>query len=123
MSKETFQMEIRQLMDQGSGEMSLPQLLDQIIGIMTRNPDGMAGVTNRYRLCATDTGCTRSFSLQDGHYSELSAEDKVDVTISATEENLLALFNGKLNPAAAILKGKLKIQGSLGALTKLAALF
>ena len=46
----------------------------------------------------------------------------VDVTVLGTEANLLAVFQRKLNPAAGLLLGQIKVEGSKSALLKLAAL-
>jgi sterol carrier protein 2 len=44
---------------------------------------------------------------------------KGDVTISATDDDLLNLLNGKLNPQQAFFQGKLKIAGNMGLAMKL----
>ena len=38
-------------------------------------------------------------------------EGEADVTLIARLDNLVALFNGKLNPAMAFMSGKIKVEG------------
>lgn len=44
---------------------------------------------------------------------------KPDVTLSMTDDDLLALMTGKLNPQQAFFKGKLKMTGNMGLAMKL----
>ena len=121
MAKEQFQQELEAMLQQGSGGMSLAQVLDGLVELLIRHQDTFAGVTYRYRLSATDSGVSRAFALEDGHYAPLDEAATVDVTILGKEQHLMAIFNKQLKPAAALLTGKLKVKGSIVALNTLAA--
>lgn len=99
---------------------SLAALVPALCDVLRRNGDSLAGVTYAYRLVATDTGYVCAFSLEDGQFAERSPDDPTDVTVSGPESNLLAVFQRRLNPAAAMLFGKIKVRGSKAALLKLA---
>lgn len=121
MAKEQFQRELETMLQKGSGDMSLAQVLDGLVELLIRHQDTFAGVTYRYRLSATDSDTSRAFALEDGRYAPLDETAAVDVTILGKEQHLLAIFNKQLKPAAALLTGKLKVKGSLAALNTLAA--
>ncbi len=121
MAKEQFQQDLEAMLQAGSGEKTLAQVLDGLIVLLIHHEDTFAGVTYRYRLLASDTGTSRAFALEDGKYAALSDTDEVDVTISAKEKTLLQIFNKEIKPAAALLTGKLKVKGSLAALNTLAS--
>lgn len=121
MSKTLFQQELEALLAKGSGEMSLAQVLDSLTTLLICHKETFRGVTNSYRLTASDSGISRAFALEDGRYRPLTDSDETDVTITGKEQHLLAIFNKQLKPAAALLTGKLKVKGSLAALNTLAA--
>ena len=99
---------------------SLNALVPALCDVLRRNEESLADVTYAYRLASTDTGYLYAFSLDHGRFAELAQTDPVDVTVAGLETNLLAVFQRKLNPAAALLLGKIKINGSKSALMKLA---
>lgn len=121
MAKEQFQQELETMLQKGSGDMNLAQVLDGLVELLIRHQDTFAGVTYRYRLSATDSGVSRAFALEDGRYAPLDESAPVDVTILGKEQHLMAIFNKQLKPAAALLTGKLKVKGSIVALNTLAA--
>ncbi len=121
MSKTMFQQELEAMLAKGSGDMPLGQVLDNLSALLIRHEETFRGVTYSYRLSASDSDVTRAFSLVDGHYSPLGDSDATDVTVTAKEQHLLAIFNKQLKPASALLTGKLKVKGSLAALNTLAA--
>ena len=98
---------------------SLSMLIPALSDVLRRNEDSLADVTYAYRLVASDTGYRFAFRLRNGHFSELMEADTVDVTVSGTEANLLAVFQRKLNPVSGMMLGKIRINGSKAALIKL----
>lgn len=100
---------------------SLPRLMEEICSILLRHPNDLKSITASYRLSATDTAYSLAFSLIAGHFALLTNEDTVDVSISGKEEDLLLVFHRKLSPMSALLRGKIKLQGSKSALLKLAS--
>lgn len=121
MAKEQFQQELNAMLEKGSGSLSLAQVLDGLTELIGRHGDTFQKVTNSYRLIATDSGVARAFALENGHYQPLAENEPADVTITGKEQHLLAIFNKQLKPAMALLTGKLKVQGNMGALTTLAS--
>ena len=49
-----------------------------------------------------------------------AADDDADVTLSADADTFRAILEGDLNPTAAFMSGKLKIDGDMGAAMRLA---
>lgn len=104
------------LADQG---ISLGELMNAIGGVLSRHQDALAGITYSYRLLASDTGYEKAFALNNGHFSALGSTEETDVTVIGKENDLRLVFQRKLSPMAALLKGKVKLKGSRAALVKL----
>lgn len=121
MAKEQFQQELKAMLEAGSGSSTLAELLDKLTGLIRQHEDTFRAVTGSYRLTASDSCVTRAFALEGGAYRVLTDGDATDVTIIGKEQHLLAIFNKKLNPAMAVLTGKIKVKGDLGALNTLAS--
>ena len=100
---------------------SLTVLMPALCDVLRNNEVSLADLTYSYRLSATDTGYRYAFALDHGRLVEPDESDPVDVTVTGLERNLLAVFKRKLNPAAALLLGKIKLSGDRSALLKLAA--
>ena len=100
---------------------SLDAFVPALHDVLRNNDGALAGVTDSYRICTTDTGYTSAFALRDGVYAELAPTDAVAVTVQGSEKNLLAVFQRKLNPATGLLLGKIRVQGNKAALLKLAS--
>ena len=100
---------------------SLAVLLPALCDVLRRNEVSLTDLTYSYRLVASDTGYRFAFALDHGRLVERSDSEPVDVTVTGLERNLLAVFKRKLNPAAALLLGKIKLNGDRDALMKLAA--
>ena len=52
-----------------------------------------------------------------------AADDPTDVTFTASAEIFEEIFNGELEPTAAFMTGKLKIDGDMGTAMRLANVF
>ena len=50
-----------------------------------------------------------------------SGDEDADVTLSADADVFEAIFSGDMNPTAAFMTGKLKVEGDMGAAMKLAS--
>lgn len=84
-----------------------------------------AGVTGVFQLSYSgDGGGDWYLDVNDGKLkvNEGITEDP-DVTVSSTAEDWLDIANGKENPMMMMMKGKLKIKGSIQLATKLQTLF
>ena len=55
--------------------------------------------------------------------SEYASDDPADVTFTASVEIFEEIFNGELEPTAAFMTGKLKIDGDMGTAMRLANVF
>ena len=101
--------------DAGEG---LKGMVDGICQAIQSHAGELQGVTYSYRLHATDTGYWKAFSLVDGQYYEKTQADEADTVISGTEQNLLAVLQRKQNPMSALLRGKIKVKGSMAAVLR-----
>ena len=120
MSEASFKQDINamyQLADQAN---SLDALVPSLCDVLRRHQPELQDISYSYRLHATDTEYNAAFSLDKGVFSDLAADAKTDVTIAGLEKNLLSIFQRKLNPAMALMLGKVKLSGSRNALLKLA---
>jgi putative sterol carrier protein len=81
-----------------------------------------AGMNNSYVFDVEGAG-TWKVDVRDGVISVTEGGGDADATIQATEENLLKISKGELNPTTAYMTGKLKIKGDMGAALKLQKLF
>lgn len=118
---DAFRRDIDAMYAQAAQADSLPALIPALGSMLRRNRDSLGGVSYAYRITASDTGYNYAFALAEGEYAELPPTAPVDVVVSGREANLLAVFQRKLNPATALLLRKIKVEGSMAALTKLAA--
>lgn len=118
MGKKEMKEDISKLYNNGS--MSLAEIVDGICETIKRHSDAISDITYSYRICANDTGFTRAFSLKAGAFSDMDETDEADVTVSGMEEGLLAVFRRQISPMSAMLRGKVKVKGSMPALVKFA---
>ena len=81
-----------------------------------------AGMNNSYLFDIEGAG-QWVVAVEDGKVNVSKGEGDADTTISANEENFLAISRGELNPTTAYMTGKLKIKGDMGAAMKLQKLF
>lgn len=98
---------------------SLSRLVEAIGGVLGRHGDELKDITATYRLQSSDTEYVGGFALDWGQYRLLGDQEEADVTVIGKEQDLLAVFQRKLSPMAALLRGKIKVKGNKGALLKL----
>jgi putative sterol carrier protein len=64
------------------------------------------------------------FKIENGSCAVFDGQaDKPDLTLVATDENLVKLLKGQLNGMMAVATGKVKIQGNMMLATKISTLF
>ena len=120
MSEATFKQDINAMYRLADQVTSLDALVPSLCEVLRKHQEDLQGITYSYRLQATDTNYSAAFSLDNGAFSDLAPDAKTDVTITGLEKNLLSIFQRKLNPAMALMLGKVKLTGSKNALLKLA---
>lgn len=98
---------------------SLSRLMEAIGGVLARHGDELQDITASYRLQSSDTEYIGGFALERGQYRLLGDQEEAEVTVIGKERDLLAVFQRKLSPMAALLRGKIKVKGNKGALIKL----
>eukprot|EP00002_Diphylleia_rotans_P027994 TRINITY_DN563_c0_g1_i1.p1 TRINITY_DN563_c0_g1~~TRINITY_DN563_c0_g1_i1.p1 ORF type:complete len:436 (+),score=125.50 TRINITY_DN563_c0_g1_i1:94-1401(+) len=78
-------------------------------------------VNGIFQFDLTAAGKTESWTadLKAGTVYLGAAKPKADATISITDENFVALSDGKLNPQKAFMQGLLKVKGNMGLVQKL----
>ena len=81
-----------------------------------------AGMNNTYVFDIEGAG-TWTVAVKDGAVDVSEGGEGGDCTISASEENFMAIARGEQNPTTAYMSGKLKIKGDMGAAMKLQKLF
>ena len=84
-------------------------------------PGKAAGVTNSYLFEIKDAG-TWLVAVDDGKVAVTEGDGQADVSFVMSEEIFRKLVAGEQNPATAVMTGKIKVKGDLGAATKLKTL-
>lgn len=113
--------EIRTLRAKAAQGDGLEALLRGIAQALQNHPEECAGIHHSYRFQASDTGVGIAFCLDGGKYAPLGDGEAATVTVTGTEDNLMKLVRGELNPVKALLLGRVKIQGNKDALMAFAA--
>lgn len=113
--------EIRILRARAAQGEGLESLLRGIAQALQNHPEECANIHYSYRFQASDTGVGIAFRLEGGSYAPLGDGEPATVTVTGTEENLMKLVRGELNPVKALLLGRVKIQGNKEALMAFAA--
>jgi putative sterol carrier protein len=81
-----------------------------------------AGITHSYLFHITDVG-TWLVDVNDGSVSVTEGEAQADVRIGMSEETFRRLVAREQNPLRGFMTGKIKVDGDMGAATKLGKLF
>lgn len=113
--------EIRILRDKAAQGEGLESLLRGIAQALKNHPDECANISASYRFQASDTGVGLAFRMDKGAYAPIGDGEAATVTVTGTQDNLMKLIRGELNPVKALLLGRVKIQGNKDALMALAA--
>lgn len=103
------------------------ETIQEVIDSLEKNfkEEKAAGVTGVFQLNYSGDGGGEWFlDVNDGKLtvSEGTTENP-DVTVSSSAADWLDIANGKENPMMMMMKGKLKINGSIQLATKLQSLF
>lgn len=81
-------------------------------------PENTAGMTNSYLFEIKDVG-TWLVAVNDGTVTVTEGEADADVRIGMSEEIFQKLVAGEQNPMRAVMTGKIKVKGNMGAASKL----
>ena len=100
-----------------SGEI-LKQMLDQY-GKDENIKKEIAGMNKSFQFVPSDSD-PYYVKIENGEVKFMTGKDeKPTATISATDEILTNLFNGKVDPVMSYMTGKIKISGDLMSATKI----
>ena len=81
-----------------------------------------AGITHSYLFEIADVGAWL-VDVNDGSVSVTEGEAEADVRIGMSEETFRRLVAREQNPLRGVMTGKIKVDGNMGAATKLGKLF
>ena len=86
------------------------------------DPARTRGTTASYRF---DVGGAGSWhvAVDDGKVAVTESDAPADCVIRASEENLLRIVSGELNPVTAYMTGRVRVEGALTLATRLRDLF
>ncbi len=91
---------------------NLDEFIADIPRLAERAAGKLAGHSGMFCL-VTKQGRTLCCRMEDGRVTLMdTAEGPFDCTVTADEQDLLGMVNGTVNPATAILFGKVRVQGS-----------
>lgn len=101
--------------------MTVKETLEQLAKKMNEDSFGIQGVNTAYQFdLSGDEEGTYQVIIRDetvAVYEEVKEEP--NCTLKLSDQNLLKLIAGNLNPTVAYMSGKLKIKGELGLALKL----
>lgn len=100
---------------------SMEEVFDMIDAAIKYDPTAMKGKEGVYQfnLEGDDVGTYQMIIEEDGAQAVKGAEKDPQVTLTIDEDNFRDLVAGTLNPTAAFMGGKLKINGNMGLAFKL----
>lgn len=101
--------------------MGVKETLIQLAEKMNHQPDGINGINTTYQfdLNGTEDGLYQVV-IRDGHVKFYDgAIEEPNCSLQLSDQNLLKLIAGDLNPTMAYMTGKLKIKGELSLALKL----
>ena len=85
-------------------------------------PEKTAGMTNSYVFAIADAG-SWLVTVVDGAVTVTAGEGEADARISMSEETARKLASGEQSATRAVLTGKIRVEGDMGAARKLQKLF
>jgi putative sterol carrier protein len=86
------------------------------------DPARTRGTTASYRFDVDGAGSWR-VEVNDGAVDVTESNAPADCVIRASEENLLRVVRGELNPVRAYMTGRVRVEGDIGLATRLRDLF
>lgn len=101
--------------------MSVEQTLSALAEKINANPHAISGFHAVYHfLLSGEEGGSYQVTFAGDHAAyQKGTPDEAKCTLELSDANLVKLVEGKLNPTAAFMLGKLKIKGDLGYSIKL----
>ena len=94
--------------------------LDTLLAELTKRASGAPALGKSLKF---DFGDNKILIDGTGASNVISTDDKeADCVISITQDDMLGLMNGSLNPMTAFMSGKIKVKGDMGIAMKLQTL-
>ena len=94
---------------------------ETILGNLTTSASKAAALGKTLKF---DFGDQKIFVDGSGAGNLVSTEDKeADCVVSVSQEDLLGMMNGTVNPMTAFMSGKIKVKGDMGVAMKMQTLF
>jgi putative sterol carrier protein len=95
----------------------MSEIVDTAVTVLNRRLDG-AGIDGTVRFVIEDEGAVRID--EDGASADNGGD--ADCTLTADAETFQDILGGNLDPTAAFMSGRLKVEGSMGLAMKLGTL-
>lgn len=105
--------------------MTVSEAIEKLRTSLEGKKEQVAGLSGSFQFHLTGEGGGSFYAeAKDGKVEILEGtHPSPKVTVSMAVEDMGALLEGKLNPMAAFMQGKLKVQGDMGLALKLQNLF
>lgn len=104
-------------------QLTAKKLFESMPGNLNVEKAAGVDVTVQFDLSG-DNGGTWAVTVADGKCNVTeAAADSPDLTISMDADDYVAMINGDLQPMAAFMQGKIKLQGDMGLAMKFQGLF